>query len=410
MKYGCIGEKLGHSFSKEIHALLGDYPYILREIPKNELEEFMSRKDFLGINVTIPYKEAVIPYLYKIDGAARDIGAVNTVVNRDGKLYGYNTDFYGMSELFSHAGISPLGKKAAILGTGGTSKTAAAVLRSLGAHEILKISREKKDGVTTYAELYEKHNDTEIIVNTTPVGMFPSTEPAPIDISLFPKLEGVIDAVYNPLRTSLVGDAQRAGIRAEGGLYMLTAQAVRASEIFLDKKYEKTLCENIFKEVLAKRENTVLTGMPGSGKSTVGRLIAKRRAVPFFDTDELIEKKIKMPISEYFERFGEERFRELESEVIADLSSVTSAVIATGGGAVLRDENIRRLKKNGRIFFLDRGLSELIPTSTRPTANSREALKRRYLERYEIYKRTADVHISVNSDAASVADMIGEYK
>ncbi len=410
MKYGCIGEHLAHSFSISVHNELGDYPYELCELGKEELDAFLTAKDFMGINVTIPYKESVIPYLDEIDDAARKIGAVNTIVNKDGKLFGYNTDFYGMCELFSHAAVSVKGKKAAILGTGGTSRTAMAVLLHLGASKIIKVSRIPADDAVSYSDFYKLHSDTEIIVNTTPVGMFPNLNAAPVDVSKFPKLSGVVDAVYNPLRTELVLTATERSIPAEGGLYMLVAQALRASEIFFNIKYPQDTCQKVFKKILSDKENTVLIGMPSSGKSTVGKILADKYALPLFDTDTLAEEKAGMTIPEYFSRFGENKFRECEAAVINELSIKSPAVIATGGGAVLRRENIKNLKKNGKIFFLDRPLSELMPTRDRPTASTKEEIERRYRERYEIYKGAADVHIFVKSDAKAVAELIGEYK
>ena len=261
MKYGLIGEKLGHSFSKDIHAQLGDYEYEPREIDRDSLEAFMTERDFLGINVTQPYKEAVIPYLDEIDGVASEIGAVNTVVNRDGRLYGYNTDFYGMSMLFDYAGIDASGKKVAILGTGGTSKTAHAVLNSLGARKIIKVSRSGRDGTITYSELYQMHADVEIIVNTTPVGMYPNIFGSPVDISGFSSLQGVIDAVYNPLNSTLVQAARERGIPAEGGLYMLVGQALKASELFVGTKYPSFMLDVIYEGIKAEKENVVLIGM-----------------------------------------------------------------------------------------------------------------------------------------------------
>ena len=260
MKYGLIGEHLSHSFSPVIHKMLADYEYELEEIAPSDIDSFLKTADFLGINVTIPYKQTVIPYLDYIDEGAQAIGAVNTVVKRDGKLYGYNTDFYGMKMLFNHAGIDPRGKKAAILGSGGTSKTAVAVLASLGAAEILRVGRSGRDGSITYGELTEKHCDVEIIVNTTPVGMYPNIFESPIDISAFKKLSGVIDAVYNPLRTELVLNADARGIKAEGGLFMLVAQAMRASEIFLNKKYPSGTLERIYGNIKRRKENIVLIG------------------------------------------------------------------------------------------------------------------------------------------------------
>ena len=253
MKYGCIGEHLKHSFSKEIHNALCDYEYEIREIPREELAAFMEAKEFTAINVTIPYKESVIPYLHYIDDFAKEIGAVNTIVNRDGKLYGYNTDFYGMTKLLRTAHIYPRGKKVAILGTGGTSKTAFAVARAEGANEIIKVSRSAKDGAVTYEELYEKHADTDIIINTTPLGMYPNIFDKAVDISRFENLVGVVDAIYNPLRTQLVSDGYKK-IAAEGGLYMLVAQAVRASEIFLDKEYPNGTIDKVFDKIYNEKE------------------------------------------------------------------------------------------------------------------------------------------------------------
>ena len=406
MNFGCIGEHLKHSFSKEIHALLGKYDYSIKEISKEDIGSFLLSRDFLGINVTIPYKETVIPYLYYIDEAAEKIGAVNTVVNKGGKLYGYNTDFYGMNALISHAGISVKDKKSVILGTGGTSKTAEALLLSLGAREVIKVGRTKRDGNIDYEELYSRHADAEIIVNTTPVGMYPSIHESPVDISRFHSLSGVIDAVYNPLRTCLVLDAKERGIPAEGGLYMLVAQAFRASEIFTGVEYPEELLSDVYEKILASKENIVLTGMPASGKSTVGEIIKERTSRNLIDTDLLCEQKDGRRISEIFESSGESSFRDLESRVIKEISNISSSIIATGGGAVLRKENLYNLRHNGRIFLIDRPLDSLIPTSDRPLANSKEAIIRRYNERIEIYRSSADVIIDAKGDIKETVDKI----
>lgn len=410
MKYGCIGEHLKHSFSKEIHNSLSGYEYELKEIPKDKLDEFMTLHDFKAINVTIPYKEAVIPYLSYIDAAAKEIGAVNTIINKDGRLYGYNTDFYGMSMLIAHAGIDLKNKKVAILGTGGTSKTASAVAKSLLAREILTVSRTKKDGTITYEELYENHKDLDVIINTTPLGMFPNNFTKAVDIKRFANLSGVIDAVYNPLRTQLISDAQKRGIKAEGGLYMLVAQGVLASEIFLDKKYEKGMLDEVFEKLRRKKENIVLIGMPSSGKSTVGKEIAKRIGRNFYDTDELIEQQAKKKPSEIIMSMGEEYFRKLESDIVNEVSKETGAVIATGGGVVLKKENINTLSQNGRIYFLDRPFALLLPTQDRPLTSTKEALLKKYNERYSIYETSADVKIDASGDVNEVSNAImGEF-
>ena len=406
MKYGLIGEKLGHSFSKEIHERLG-YDYELISVAKKELENFLVARDFLGINVTMPYKSAVIPYLDVIDEPARKIGAVNTIVNRDGKLYGYNTDFYGMRELISHAEIDPSGKKVAILGSGGTSKTAKAVFEELGAGEIIIVSR---SGELSYDEFYKQHRDTEIIVNTTPVGMFPNVFERPVDISGFDNLCGVIDAVYNPLDTTLVRDAKDRGIKAEAGLYMLVAQAVIASGLFLGTTYPSYTIDIVYEGLRAEKENIVLIGMPSSGKSTVGRLLAQMTGCGFIDTDELIEAKIKMSIKDFILLHGEDEFRRVECGIIKEIAGLTGHVIATGGGVVLKEDNLYALKYNGKIVFIDRPLYDLVATESRPLSSDRAALEKLYNDRYPIYKASCDIHVNVKGSATDVAsDILENY-
>ena len=407
MQYGLIGEKLGHSFSKEIHEMLGSNPYALCELSQDQIDAFFAAKNFSAINVTIPYKTTVMPYLSHIDEAAKAIGAVNTVVNRNGELWGYNTDFYGLCTLIAHAGIPVAGKKIAILGTGGTSKTACAVAKHLGAKEILIVSRRAGEGVVSYDELTQKHANVEVLLNTTPAGMYPNTEATPVDISTFSKLEGVIDAIYNPLRTQLIIEAQKRGIKAEGGLYMLVAQAVRASELFLDCSYAKGTTDRIYGELLQKTENIVLSGMPASGKSTVGKLLAERMEREFFDLDEEIVRVAGRTIPEIFATDGESAFRNLETRVLREiLANKKNIVLATGGGAILKDENIDLLHRNGKIYFIDRPLEALMPTSDRPLASSVEAIKKRYEERYTRYCSTADCHVDGDGTPEEVAERI----
>jgi len=407
MRYGCIGEKLGHSFSRQIHGYIGKYPYELCEVAREELDGFMTERNFLGINVTIPYKERVIPYLDYVDESAREIGAVNTVVNKNGKLHGYNTDFYGMMRLIAHAGIELSGKTVAILGTGGTSKTAVAVSRALTAGEILRVSRCSRDGCITYNELSRRGYEIDVIINTTPVGMYPDNYSAPVNISDFPNLCGVIDAIYNPLRSTLVSDARKRQISAEGGLYMLVAQAARASEIFFDTSYPDVLTEQIYEKMLKLKENIVLIGMPSSGKSTVGGILAKKLGRVLLDTDELIVRQKGCEITEIFSKEGESGFRDAETVAIRTASAESGVVIATGGGAVLRDENVSLLRQNGRLYFLDRPLCELTPTDTRPLASDLDAIRKRYSERYSRYCEVADEIIVCDVSAAEVADKIG---
>lgn len=391
MIYGCIGEHLPHSFSKIIHEKIEDYDYILKELTPNEVAPFLCEKEFSGINVTIPYKETVIPYLDETDSAAKTIGAVNTVVNRDGKLYGYNTDYAGLAALISKTGLLLKGKKVLIIGRGGTAKTAHAVCEDGGAREVFHITR------AGYRTAYEKHHDAEIVINTSPCGMFPKIDTMPCDaentpfsFDAFPSLEGVIDVVYNPLRTRFVLEAQKRGLVAEGGLYMLVAQAVFAASHFTGKTYPTTLIDAVFHSLLAEKENIVLIGMPGSGKTTLSKILSENLGYPVIDTDAMIVDKIGMPIGDYFKKYGEKAFRDVESEVIQKVAGLTSTVIATGGGAVLKEENVTALKQNGRLYFLDRPLDSLIPTADRPTASNAEAIKRRYQERYAIYTACAD--------------------
>ena len=408
MKYGVIGEHLKHSFSKDIHEKIADYKYDICEIEPEKLDDFIKSGEFEGINVTIPYKEKVIPHLYSVSDKAKRIGAVNTVVNKDGKLYGYNTDYMGMRALILRNKIDLKGKKALIMGNGGTAKTGRAVLTDLGASQIIHVGREGEGADVLYGDVVELHSDADFILNTTPVGMFPKNEGKIIDIKLFPNLMGLIDVVYNPLRTNIVLDAVEMGIPAESGLYMLVSQAVYASEFFLEKEYDISVCESTFKEILKSKENIVLTGMPSSGKTTVGKYLAGITGKEFIDTDDEIVKKIGMDIPSYFAKYGEKAFRDVESEVIGEISKKNGLIISTGGGAILRKENVRSLKQNGRVYFLNRSLELLTPTSSRPLSSDIEALKKRFEERYELYLSSCDVEIKADGTIKEVGDIISE--
>lgn len=408
MEYGCIAKKLGHSFSGEIHRLIGDYDYRLCEIAAEELDRFMRKRDFIGINVTIPYKKDVIPYLDGMSDIAERIGSVNTVVNRGGKLFGYNTDYHGMKALILRSKIEISGKKVLVLGTGGTSVTAQVVAKDLCAGEVLVVSRRPSDGVITYAEAYEMHKDADVIINTTPVGMYPDNYASPIDISRFERLSGVVDAVFNPLRTQLVFDAQKRGIRAVGGLYMLVAQAVYASEFFRGVTIDKSEIDRIYNVMLKMKSNIAITGMPASGKTAAGRIAAEKLGREFIDVDAEIVKREGKEITEIFAQVGESGFRDIETEVLKDVCRRSGVVISTGGGAILRDENVDALKQNCKVFLLDRDLEWLTPTKDRPTASDKEAIKKRYYERRERYLSTADEIIKPVDGADLNANMIIE--
>ena len=406
MKYGLIGEHLKHSYSCEIHAQIADYEYELHEIPPSGLGGFLKKREFNAINVTIPYKQDVIPYLDEISDTAKRIGAVNTIVNRNGRLYGDNTDFAGMLALARHIGVDMKGRKVLILGTGGASKTGHALAEYMGAESVYYVSRSGKDGSISYEQAVTEHSDAQIIINATPVGMFPKQDGRPIDISAFPKLEGVIDAIYNPLRTNLILDAQERGIPAEGGLYMLSAQAVHASAVFLDIPLDESLVDKAFKSVKNDKQSIVLIGMPSSGKTTVGRILAEKCGKQLADTDEYIVRKIGMPISDFFAKFGEAEFRRIEKETVAELSATGGRIIATGGGAVLDPENVRALKQNGVLVFLDRRPENLVATDDRPLASRRSALEKLYTERYDTYCAAAELHIDANTTPEAEADAI----
>ena len=398
MEFGLIGEKLCHSFSPEIHRALGNDRYELKELSPDALPAFLAEKAFRGINVTIPYKETVLPFLDEIDGAARAIGAVNTVVNRGGRLVGYNTDFAGMTALFRHAGIDPAGKKVLIAGSGGTSKTAAAVARHLGAAAVYRVSRTGVDGLLTYEEAKRRHGDGAIWINATPCGMFPRAGISPVSPADYPALTGVIDPVYNPLSTRLVLEARERGVPAEGGLYMLVAQAAKAAELFSGAPLPPDTAERVWRSLLKQKENAVLVGMPGSGKSTLGALLARRLNRPFFDADEVLTQKAGRTPAQIIREKGEAAFRDLEEEVLRELSAETGCVIATGGGAVLRRENVLNLKGNGKIIFLDRSPDALPTTPSRPLSDDREKLLALYETRLPLYRAAADATVPCVQD------------
>ncbi len=406
MEYGCIGEKLSHSFSKEIHNLLADYDYRLVELKREELQEFFQKKDFKAINVTIPYKLDVIPFLDFISDEAKEINAVNTIVNKNGKLYGYNTDFYGLKSLIERYVKSFSGKTVVILGSGGTSNTAFCVAKSLGAENVIKVSRQKQSGYITYEELYENYCDCEIIINTTPCGMFPKVNVSAVDISKFKNLEAVFDAVYNPLKSKFILDAKKQGVIATGGLYMLVAQAAFAVEKFIDTEISQSKIDDVYKKICKDKMNIVLIGMPACGKTSVGKELEKRLSKTFVDSDNVIVEKEEKAIPDIFKEFGEEHFRNLEKDVIKNIASFNSQIIATGGGVVLNSQNIDSLKSNGRVYFIDRPLNMLLPTDDRPLSSNIQDLENRYNERYGLYRNYADVIIDGKGSVSEVAERI----
>ena len=354
--FGLLGAKLGHSFSPLIHSYLGDYEYPLYEISSGIFDVFMTKRRFDGINVTIPYKQAVMPYCASLSEEARAIGSVNTIIkDEDGLLHGHNTDYYGFSVMFKQGSIDPNGKKVLVLGDGGAARTVRAVLNGLGAREIVTISRR---GENHYGNI-SRHYDAEIIVNTTPVGMYPDNGNAPLSLEGFGRLAGVADLIYNPMRTKLLLKAERIGVPCIDGLFMLVAQAEMASQLFTGGVARPEQIVKIATEIRNKTRNIALIGMPGCGKSAVGRSLAQNTGKPFADIDALIEKAAGKSIPDIFTVNGEEVFRRLETRILSEESRKNGLVIATGGGVVTRPENLDLLRQNSFVVYLKRDLADL---------------------------------------------------
>lgn len=395
MEYGLIGEKLGHSFSKIIHEKLADYTYELCPLAKDELDAFMKAKQFKAINVTIPYKQDVIPYCDVLDDSAKRIGVVNTIVNRDGKLFGYNTDFAGFLYNLNAHGITLKDKKVMICGSGGTCKTVTAVAEYMGANEILVVSRSKKENIVTYEECI-RHKDVDVIVNASPKGMYPNNGESPLDLSNFPNCKVVVDVIYNPLKTGLLQQAEQLGMKAVNGLEMLVAQAKFAVEHFLSTEIENDKIDQITLELLKQLTNIVFIGMPSSGKTLTGKALCKYIDKTFVDTDAVIVERSGMSIKEMFARHGEAYFRKWEHDVIEELSKQNGLIIATGGGAIKNEENIQNLKQNGVVMFIDRDLEHLLVTDDRPLSKDANSVAKLYEERYPLYTKYGDLRVPNN--------------
>ena len=400
LKCGLLGRKLGHSYSPAIHNMLSDYSYELFEREPEQLEDFLLHGDWDGINVTIPYKKTVLPYCRELGPLAKEIGSVNTIVRRpDGSLFGDNTDAYGFESLVKKSGIEVRGKKALVLGSGGASVTVVAVLKRLGAASVTVISR---SGENNYDNI-QKHADAKIIVNTTPLGMYPNNGQAAVNLETFPDCEGVLDVVYNPARTALLLQAESLGIAHAGGLYMLVAQAKRSSEIFTGSSIPDSETERIEKLLSAQMQNIILIGMPSSGKSTVAAALGKKLGRPVYEADALIEEEAGMDIPAIFAAHGEDYFRKLETQVLRKLGALSGAVISTGGGSVTREENYAPLHQNGRIIWLLRDTDKLDKTG-RPVS-LRSDLNELYTRREPMYARFADLKADNNG---SIEDTLAQ--
>ena len=393
-KYELLGKSLIHSFSPQIHGLLGAYHYTLRELPDEAaLQKHVAARSFAGCNVTIPYKQAVMPLCDRLDKRAAEIGSVNTIVNRMGYLTGYNTDYEGFAYMLSRKGITLQGKTLLLLGDGATAKTARAVARDAGAAQILTASRSPHNGAICYEEA-QTRQDVEVIINTSPVGTFPRNGECLIDLAYFPRLAAVADVVYNPLKTRLVLEAEKRGLPATGGLSMLAEQAVAAARLFTGRRFDADDTERILRTLYEKQACLVLVGMPSSGKTRLGRAASMRLRKPFVDLDRALEKKAGKPIPAIFAEDGEEAFRRLETEVLAEESKTPGRVLATGGGAVLKDENHYLLRQNGVVAFIDRPLQDLQTGGYRPLSKSPEALAEMEAVRRPLYQAAADITVS----------------
>ncbi len=398
-KCGLLGETLKHSYSKQIHACFADYEYEHYGVPREKAAEMIKSGEFAGLNVTIPYKELAYSLCDELDSFAEAAKSVNTIVYRDGKICGYNTDVFGFISMVERAGISFGGKKVIILGSGGTSKTARLAAKTMGAGEIRVVSR---SGELNYDNVYNL-SDAEIIVNTTPVGMYPKNGASPIDLSRVPKCEGVVDVIYNPTKTRLVFEAEKLGIPRVSGLHMLAAQAFRAAEIFLGKPLCEELIEKAVSSVRRDMENIIIIGMPGSGKSTVAKLLSERLGRELKDTDDICSSRFGAPADIITSR-GEAEFRRLETEILSEVSRERGLVISTGGGIVEREENFELMSQNSKVFLLDRPLA-LLATEGRPlSANLAELYERRRSK----YERAADIRIENTGTVSDAVDKIIE--
>lgn len=400
MKCGLLGRKLGHSYSPQIHSYLGDYAYDLFEREPEQLEAFLKQGDYTAINVTIPYKKDVIPYLDELSPVAKRMGAVNTIVRRnDGTLYGHNTDYFGFASMVRRSGLQVCGKKVLVLGSGGASNTACAVLQELGANVVI-ISR---SGENNYENLH-LHQDASAIVNTTPVGMYPNTGITPVDLTMFSHLEGVLDVVYNPARTKLLLDAQKLDIPCLNGLWMLVAQAKEAAEYFTGHTINDEIIETIYRKLSIQMQNIILIGMPGCGKSTIAAQLSSKLRRPFADADAQVEQLAGKTIPDIFAEDGETVFRELETKALESLGKQSGMIIATGGGCVTQERNDPLLHQNGMIFWLDRSI-DLLPTEGRPLSMSNK-LSDLYFIRKPLYQSFADFRIDNNGSTEETIDSI----
>ena len=401
-KFGLLGEKLGHSYSPQIHGLLKDYDYKLYEVARDEVKSFLETTELGGMNVTIPYKKTVMESCVWLSDVAAKMGAVNTLVKREDGWHGYNTDYYGFCELTVSSGIKVADKKCLVLGSGGASNTVCHALKDLGASEVIVISRSGENNYDNIAS----HKDAKIIVNTTPVGMYPNNGSAAVDLKLFTECEGVLDVIYNPAMTALLLQAEELSIPHAGGLYMLVAQAKKSAELFTDTVIKDDVIAKITKKLEADMQNIILIGMPGSGKSSIGMKLSELCGKRLIEADAEIEKKAGKDIPSIFRESGEEEFRRIETEVLKEAGKLSGCIISTGGGCITRKENYPLLHQNGRIVWIKRDISRL-PVDGRPISQS-NPLEKLYEERKDKYEAFADAVIENDSTVEKAAEEILE--
>ena len=400
--YGLLGRKLGHSLSPQIYSLIGADSYELFCREPDELDTFFADEKISAFNVTIPYKIEAFNRCDELSETARKIGSVNTVVRRfDGTLFGDNTDYYGFMKMAEKYGADFRNKKVVILGSGGAAKTVLCAVNDCGAAEAVVVSR---SGENNYENLY-RHYDADIIVNATPVGMFPENGKKTIGLSEFKNPSCVLDLIYNPARTQLLLEAEKLGIPCGNGLYMLVTQGLRSAEIFFGKKYDDSIIDFVYNKIKVEKSNVILTGMPGCGKTTVGRILAEKIGKTFIDSDEEIEKKMNKRIPDIFSQFGEENFRKIETETIKEIGKELGCVIATGGGTVMKKENRDALKQNGTVIYLEKDLS-LLSLEGRPLSKNAGAVEELYRQRKDIYESFADFTVDVSDSAEKTAERV----
>ena len=406
--YGLLGKKLGHSYSKIIHECFCDYQYDLIEIEFEQLDEFFKQKNFKAVNVTIPYKQDVIKYLDYVDDLVKRIGACNSIVNIDGKLFGYNSDYYGFMQLLNVNKIDINNQNVIILGNGGATKAIECVLNDLNVKNIIKVKPNLSDETITYPQCYENYCDYDIIINTSGMGMYPNINQNNLDLTRFTKIKAVVDIVYNPIRTKLIMDADELNIKTVNGTLMLVAQAVQAINHFNGQIISDKKVENLVKKLENDKLNIVLIGMPSCGKSLIGKKIANKLKLDYYDSDQLIEDKTQLTCADIIQGHGIQYFRNIETNIIKDISLVNKSLISTGGGVILNSDNIALLKGNGILVFIDRDLDKLMVTNDRLLSNTADKLKQLYDQRIDLYKKYSDFIVSNNDNIDDCVNKIIE--